>query len=101
MLKRAGNQAEIDCRFPKNLPNQPFNIDAFVPIGEATGHLLHRFYDQQEQIDGGLMDKFAAYSDARGLAMGFYDEARQSSGSTQSATRWPTISSMPPSAARF
>jgi acid phosphatase len=44
-----------------------------VPIGKATGDLLHRFYDQQEQIDGGLMDKFAAYSDARGLAMGFYD----------------------------
>jgi len=76
VLKRAGNQAEIDCRFPKNLPNQPFNIDAFVPIGEATGDLLHRFYDQQEQIDGGLMDKFAAYSDARGLAMGFYDGSK-------------------------
>jgi acid phosphatase len=66
-------ESQIDPRFPKDLPNQPFSIDAFVPIGKATGDLLHRFYDQQEQIDGGLMDKFAAYSDARGLAMGFYD----------------------------
>ena len=65
--------AEIDRRFPDNLPNQPFSIDAFVPIGKATGDLIHRYYDQIEQIDGGRMDKFAAYSDARGLAMGFYD----------------------------
>src|SRR5215467_12316250 len=76
VLRRAGNQAEIDCRFPKNLPNQPFNIDAFVPIGAATGDLLHCFYYQQEQIDGGLMEKFSAYSDARGLAMGFYDGSK-------------------------
>lgn len=68
--------AEVDDRFPDNLPNQPFSIDAFVPIGEATGDLLHRYYDQIEQIDGGRMDKFAAYSDARGLAMGFYDGSK-------------------------
>jgi acid phosphatase len=65
--------SEIDLRFPDSLPNQPFSIDAFVPIGAATGDLIHRYYDQIEQIDGGRMDKFAAYSDARGLAMGFYD----------------------------
>jgi acid phosphatase len=65
--------SEADHRFPNDLPNQPFNIDAFVPIGKATGDLIHRYYDQIEQIDGGRMDKFAAYSDARGLAMGFYD----------------------------
>ncbi|MGE5260248.1 MAG: acid phosphatase [Actinomycetota bacterium] len=65
--------SETDPRFPSDLPNQPFSIDAFVPIGEATGDLIHRYYDQIEQIDGGRMDKFAAYSDARGLTMGFYD----------------------------
>jgi acid phosphatase len=65
--------SELDPRFPDDLPNQPFSIDAFVPIGTATGDLIHRYYDQIEQIDGGRMDKFAAYSDARGLAMGFYD----------------------------
>src|SRR5262249_1284607 len=32
-----------------------------------------RFYEQQLQINGGRMDKFAAYSDAGGLTMGFYD----------------------------
>ena len=75
LVKKAdGTKAsEIDPRFPDNLPNQPFSIDAFVSISAATGDLIHRYYDQIEQIDGGRMDKFAAYSDARGLAMGFYD----------------------------
>src|SRR6185312_13630928 len=63
----------IDPRFPEQLPNQPFSIDAYVPIGEPTRDLIHRFFYQKAQIDGGLMDKFAAYSDAGGLAMGFYD----------------------------
>ena len=44
-----------DQRFPANLPNKPFEIDKYV------------------QIDGGKMDKFAAYSDSAGLAMGYYD----------------------------
>jgi phospholipase C len=63
----------IDPRFPDNLPNQPFSIEAYVPIGQKTGDLIHRFYEQQAQINGGRMDKFVAYSDAAGLAMGFYD----------------------------
>jgi phospholipase C len=66
----------IDPRFPEQLPNQPFSIDAYVPIGEPTRDLIHRFFYQKAQIDGGLMDKFAAYSDAGGLAMGFYDGSR-------------------------
>ncbi len=71
-----GKVSAVDPRFPDTLPNQPFSIEAFVPIGEATGDLIHRYYDQIEQIDGGRMDKFAAYSDARALAMGFYDGSR-------------------------
>ena len=63
--------AEVDDPIPDNLPNQPFSIDAFVPIGEATGDLLHRYYDQIEQIDGGRMDKFAAYSDRAWAGYGF------------------------------
>jgi len=36
-----GKEAKVDPAFPENLPNQPFSIDAFVPIGEATGDLIH------------------------------------------------------------
>jgi phospholipase C len=63
----------VDLRFPRDLPNRPFLIDEYVPAGEKTGDLVHRFYQQQEQINGGVMDRFAAISDAGGLAMGFYD----------------------------
>lgn len=44
-----------------------------MPIGEKTGDLVHRYWHEIEQIDGGKMDKFAAWSDAAGLAMGYYD----------------------------
>jgi len=63
----------IDTRFPKTLPNKPFEITPYVPIDEKTGDLVHRFYEEQAQIDGGKMDKFAAISNAGGLTMGYYN----------------------------
>ncbi len=62
-----------DPRFPADLPNAPFAIDRYVPWTERTGDLVHRFYQEQAQIDGGRMDRFAAVSDAGGLTMGHYD----------------------------
>jgi phospholipase C len=67
--------AAADGRFPADLPNKPFNIDQFVPLNQNTGDLVHRFYQEQIQIDGGKMDKFAAISDAAGLSMGYYNTA--------------------------
>lgn len=58
--------------FPPNLPNAPFSIEKYILISARTPDLIHRFYQQQAQIDGGRMDRFAAISDARGLVMGFY-----------------------------
>ena len=49
-----------DLRFPPDLPNAPFLIDWFAPPGEKTGDLVHRFYQQQHQINGGRMAKFVA-----------------------------------------
>jgi phospholipase C len=60
---------------PTNLPNAPFNIEQFVPANVPTRDLVHRFYQEQAQIDGGRMDKFALVSDAQGLVMGFYHTA--------------------------
>jgi phospholipase C len=65
-----------DLRFPPDLPNAPFLIDWFAPPGEKTGDLVHRFYQQQHQINGGRMDKFVAWSDAAGLVMGHYDGSK-------------------------
>jgi phospholipase C len=58
--------------FPANLPNSPFSIERYLPIGTNSPDLVHRFYQEQAQIDGGRMDRFAAISDAKGLVMGYY-----------------------------
>src|SRR6266851_6988364 len=42
--------------FPKELPNKPFRIDAppiDLPLSTPTRDLIHKFYPQQEQINGG------------------------------------------------
>jgi len=58
--------------YPTNLPNAPFDISLYVPPTVATRDLVHRFYQEQVQIDGGKMDKFVNVSDAKGLSMGYY-----------------------------
>lgn len=64
-----------DDRFPIDLPNQPFAIDTYVPNTEATHDLVHRWYQEQQQIHGGKNDRFATVSDAKGLSMGHYHTA--------------------------
>src|SRR3989441_9548162 len=59
-----------DLRFPPDLPNAPFLIDWFVPSGEKTGDLVHRFYQQQHQINGGRMEELLAWGDAAGARRG-------------------------------
>jgi phospholipase C len=54
------------------LSNKYFNIDQFLSPSVLTSDLVHRYYQEREQIDGGKMDKFAAISDAKGLSMGYY-----------------------------
>ena len=61
-----------DTRFPSDLANAPFPIEDYVAIDTAIPDLVHRFYQEQEQIDQGAMDKFAAISNAAGLTMGYY-----------------------------
>jgi phospholipase C len=61
--------------FPSNLANKPFSIEQYIPINANSPDLIHRFYQQQLQIDGGKMDRFAAISDAKGLVMGYYHTA--------------------------
>jgi len=58
--------------FPTTLPNAPFAIEDFVAANLRIPDLVHRFYHEQLQIDGGSMDKFAQVSNAKGEVMGFY-----------------------------
>jgi phospholipase C len=66
----------VDSRFPLALPNAPFAADTYVKPEETTGDLVHKFYHQQMQIDGGKMDKFVAWTDAGGLVMSHYDGSK-------------------------
>ncbi|MGE5169652.1 MAG: acid phosphatase [Rudaea sp.] len=74
-----------DPAFPRDLPNRPFRIDAppiDLSLSVKTRDLIHEFYRNQEQIDGGRNDRFVAASDAGALVMGYYD------GSPLSMWKW-------------
>jgi phospholipase C len=58
-----------DPRFPAELPNSPFPIESYVAQNLTTGDMVHRWYQEQSQIDGGRMDRYAALSDGGGLVM--------------------------------
>jgi acid phosphatase len=63
------------------LPNAPFSVEhAFtaqsgvtLTSSAITRDLWHRFFEHQMQIDGGKNDGYAAWSDAGGLTMGYWD----------------------------
>ena len=66
--------------FVATLPNAPFRIDAppgglpgGLLLNRVTPDLVHRFYTNQMQINDGKNNAFAAWSDAGGLSMGYYD----------------------------
>src|ERR1044071_8737837 len=40
---------------PTNLANGPFSIEQYVPANVATRDLVHRFYQEQVQIEGGRL----------------------------------------------
>ncbi|MGH8072024.1 MAG: acid phosphatase [Candidatus Entotheonellia bacterium] len=70
-------QGRPDPRIPADLPVRPFNLMRYVPPDQITDNIVHLFYQQQYQINGGRMDKFVAWNDAGGdhggLAMSHYD----------------------------
>ncbi|HLK11131.1 MAG TPA: alkaline phosphatase family protein [Candidatus Binatia bacterium] len=97
---RVRGRLPADCASRGHFPNRPFPIDAYVPAaaatccppgtspppgastalpagfgvpGGCTADLVHRFYEEQYQIDHGRMDRFTAGSDAAGLTQGYYD----------------------------
>jgi phospholipase C len=83
--------------FDSHFPNSPFRIDDFIapsdttcpPLGDfskpngwlkgtgqpggCTRDLVHRFYQEQYQLDGGKQDRYTTGSDAVGLTQGYYD----------------------------
>jgi phospholipase C len=81
--------------FSSNFLNQPFNIDSYIAStdttcpapgasyphgvpkgtglpGGCTEDLVHRYYQEQYQLNGGLQNRYVTGSDAIGLTMGVY-----------------------------
>src|SRR3954452_11344990 len=82
--------------FDSHFPNAPFAIDDYIAPtdttcpapgasapdgvkkgtglpGGCTRDLVHRFYNEQFQLDGGKQDRYTLGSDAQGLTQGTYD----------------------------
>lgn len=69
---RSASKPRYD-KLPATLANRPFRLNDYYRMDELMGSLIHAFHTQQDQINGGKMDRFAAYSDAKGYAMGYWD----------------------------
>jgi len=64
-----------DGRFPATLANDVFPFEKYVQPNQTTPDLVHRWYQEPLQINGGKMDKFVTISDAKGAVMGFWHTA--------------------------
>ena len=69
-------------------PNAPFAIEDYIPAeaktcpdgvkdptgnpGGCTRDLVHRFYQEQYQLNGGKQNRYTTGSDAKGLTQGYY-----------------------------
>ncbi|MEI7915735.1 MAG: alkaline phosphatase family protein [Mycobacteriaceae bacterium] len=58
-------QVPADAGVPANSPG--------AQAGGCSRDLVHRFYQEQYQLNGGAMNRYAVGSDAAGLVMGYYD----------------------------
>jgi acid phosphatase len=69
------DHGHADPRFP-TLPNAPFPIDK-PPINMSAAAIvpspIHAFYHNQEQINGGKNNMFAAMSNVSGWTMAYFD----------------------------
>ncbi|MBV8158216.1 MAG: acid phosphatase, partial [Dyella sp.] len=61
------------------LPNAPWALHAGngepLPQGVVTRDLVHAFYENQQQINGGRNDGFVAWGDTGARVMGYYDDS--------------------------
>jgi acid phosphatase len=76
-----GYQPVVTQTQSMGLPNAPFSVEhaltaqsgVTLSSSTVTRDLVHKFFEHQMQIDGGKNDGYAAWSDAGGLAMGYWD----------------------------
>jgi acid phosphatase len=77
LVKNKQNEVnQPDNSYPTLLRNTPYKLNALGAdhqLSIKTRDLVHRFYQNQEQINEGENNRFASVSDAGGLSMGYYD----------------------------
>jgi phospholipase C len=54
-------------------PVKPYAAVNYIQPSQITGDIVHRFYQEQSQIDGGKMDKFMTWSDNPGLLFSYFN----------------------------
>jgi len=79
------NAGKIDTRFTSGLNTLlPFDVldpaNSTLLPNDVTGDIVHRYWQEQSQIDGGAMDWFAAWSDNPGLTMSYFDATNMPEG---------------------
>jgi acid phosphatase len=81
-LTANGQPVTVTQAQTNGMPNRPFRIDdpsgvngsgVVVSADIATRDLVHRYYSNILQINGGKNDGYAAWSNAGALTMGYYD----------------------------
>ena len=97
-LSATCTDASVTPSFASHFANAPFRIDDFIQPGDltcpqpfhefdrpngwkkgegaaggCTRDLVHRFYQEQYQLNGGHQNRYVTGSDAVGLSMGVYD----------------------------
>src|SRR5215472_2018460 len=77
------NAGQIDTRFTPGLNTLlPYDVlkNSTLQPSDTTGDLVHRFWHEQSQIDGGAMDWFVTWSDNPGLTMSYFDATNMPEG---------------------
>jgi len=89
--------------YDSHFTNAPYNIDTYIPAtaatcpdldhlfsfpngilnGDPNGHpggctrdLVHRFYQEQYQLNGGMQNRYITGSDSAAMTMGYYDTTK-------------------------
>ena len=62
-------------------PGAPFSANGYPPSpsnlpGGCTKDIVHRYYQEQYQLNNGAQNRYVTGSDAVGLAMGYYDSTQ-------------------------
>ncbi len=59
--------------FPERVANGPLALDGVVKQTDIIPDMVHRFYQNQLQINGGKNNRFVDISDQKALSMGYHD----------------------------